>query len=73
MLAGETGLVADTLDKLLIEHRLHRPPDHRYDLPVGATVIVDEAGMIPTARLAELADLADVHGWRVALDAILFN
>ena len=23
--------------------------------------------MIPTARLAELADLADVRGWRVAL------
>ena len=55
------------MDKLLIEHRLHRPPDHRYDLPVGATVIVDEAGMIPTARLAELADLADVRGWRIAL------
>ncbi len=50
-----------------IEHRLHRPPDHRYDLPVGATVIVDEAGMIPTARLAELADLADVRGWRIVL------
>ena len=58
---------ADTLDKLLIEHRLDRPPDHRYDLPVGTTVIVDEAGMLPTAKLAELADLADVKGWRVAL------
>jgi hypothetical protein len=55
------------VDKLLIEHRLARPPDHRYDLPVGATVIVDEAGMIPTDRLAELADLADVRGWRVVL------
>jgi len=63
----ETGVVADTLDKLLIEHRLTRPPDHRYDLPVGATVIVDEAGMMPTGKLAELADLADVKGWRVAL------
>lgn len=63
----ETGVVADTLDKLLIEHRLTRPPDHRYDLPVGATVIVDEAGMMPTAKLAELADLADIKGWRVAL------
>lgn len=63
----ETGVVADTLDKLLIEHRLTRPPDHRYDLPVGATVIVDEAGMMPTAKLAELADLADIKGWRVTL------
>jgi ATP-dependent exoDNAse (exonuclease V) alpha subunit len=55
------------VDKLLIEHRLARPPDHRYDLPVGATVVVDEAGMIPTGRLAELADLADLRGRRVAL------
>ncbi len=67
VLSDETGLVADTLDKLLIEHRLHRPPDHRYDLPVGATVIVDEAGMLPTTKLAELAELADVKGWRIAL------
>ena len=67
VLTLETGVAADTVDKLLIEHRLSRPPDHRYDLPVGATVIVDEAGMIPTARLAELADLADLHGWRIVL------
>ena len=67
VLSDETGLVADTLDKLLIEHRLNRPPDHRYDLPVGATVIVDEAGMLPTTKLAELADLADAKGWRIAL------
>ena len=67
VLTVETGVAADTVDKLLIEHRLNRPPDHRYDLPVGATVLVDEAGMIPTQRLAELADLADVHGWRVVL------
>ncbi len=67
VLSDETGLVADTLDKLLIEHRLNRPPDHRYDLPVGATVIVDEAGMMPTTKLAELADLADMKGWRMAL------
>lgn len=62
VLSDETGLVADTLDKLLIEHRLNRPPDHRYDLPVGATVIVDEAGMLPTTKLTELADLADLKG-----------
>ena len=67
VLSDETGLVADTLDKLLIEHRLNRAPDHRYNLPAGATVIVDEAGMLPTTRLAELADLADMKGWRIAL------
>jgi conjugative relaxase-like TrwC/TraI family protein len=67
VLSEETGLAADTLDKLLIEHRLHRPPGRRFDLPVGTTVIVDEAGMMPTVKLAELANLADVKGWRIAL------
>ena len=67
VLAEETGVVADTVDKLLIEHRLTRPPGTRFDLPTGATVIVDEAGMLPTAKLAELARLADVRGWRIAL------
>jgi ATP-dependent exoDNAse (exonuclease V) alpha subunit len=67
VLSLETGVVADTVDKLLIEHRMNRPPARRYQLPVGTTVIVDEAGMIPTARLAELADLADVRGWRIVM------
>ncbi|MAT05937.1 MAG: hypothetical protein CL424_12935 [Acidimicrobiaceae bacterium] len=67
VLSDGTGIVADTLDKLLIEHRLDRPPDHRYDLPAGATVIVDEAGMVSTTKLTELAILADTRGWRVAL------
>ena len=67
VLSEETGLAADTLDKLLIEHRLSRPPGRRFDLPVGTTVLVDEAGMLPTTKLAELADLADLKGWRIAL------
>ncbi len=67
MLAIDTGIDADTLDKLLIEHRLDRPPDHRYDLPAGATIIVDEAAMVPTPRLAELFDLAERRRWRLAL------
>jgi len=67
VLATETGMSADTLDKLLIEHRLGRRPLAGYDLPVGATIVVDEAGMVPTAKLAELADLADLKGWRLAL------
>ena len=67
VLAIETGVEADTVDKLLIEHNLARRPDHRFDLPAGATVIVDEAGMIPTAKLAELAALADQRSWRVVL------
>lgn len=67
VLAVDTGIDADTLDKLLIEHRLDRPPRHRYDLPAGTTVIVDEAAMVPTPRLAELIDLADRRSWRLAL------
>ncbi|MEZ5244590.1 MAG: MobF family relaxase [Acidimicrobiales bacterium] len=67
VLASETGLAADTIDKLLTEHSLRRPPDHRYNLPAGATVIVDEAGMVATDRLDQLAALADDRGWRLAL------
>ena len=33
----------------------------------GATVIVDEAGMVGTPTLHQLAGLADRNGWRVAL------
>ncbi len=67
VLAADTGVEADTLDKLLIEYRLARSPERRFDLPTGATVIMDEAAMVPTARLAELAELAERQGWRVAL------
>ena len=67
VLGTETGATADTLDKLLTEHNLRRPPDHRYNLPTGATIIVDEAAMVPTNRLDTLADLADGKGWRVVL------
>jgi conjugative relaxase-like TrwC/TraI family protein len=67
VLAVDTGIEADTLDKLLVEHRLDRPPQYPYDLPAGATVVVDEAAMVPTPRLAELFDLADRRDWRLAL------
>ena len=68
VLATETGMAADTLDKLLIEHhRPARPPGTAYDLPAGTTVIVDEAGTAATPKLAELARLADRQGWRVVL------
>lgn len=67
VLATETGVDADTLDKLLYEHRGPRPPRHRYDLPAGTTIIVDEAAMVPTPNLAELATLADTQHWRVVL------
>ncbi len=68
VLAAETGMAADTLDKLLTEHQHpHRPPQPEYDLPVGTTVLVDEAGTAATVGLAELARLADSHRWRIVL------
>jgi conjugative relaxase-like TrwC/TraI family protein len=67
VLSVDSGVDADTLDKLLIEHRLQRPPGRRYDLPSGTTVIVDEAAMVATPRLAELIELAERRGWRLAL------
>jgi conjugative relaxase-like TrwC/TraI family protein len=67
VLSTETSVAADTLDKLLIEHRARRIPSPRYALPSGATVLVDEAAMVPTGKLAELFDLAEQRGWRLAL------
>jgi len=68
VLASETGLAADTLDKLLAEyHHPARPPGHGYELPAGTTVILDEAGSTATPRLAALATLADREGWRVVM------
>jgi hypothetical protein len=63
VLATETGMDADTVDKFLYEHtRPDRPPGPRYRPGGGATVIVDEAGTVSTPKLAELARLADHHG-----------
>jgi conjugative relaxase-like TrwC/TraI family protein len=68
VLAIETGMTADTLDKLLYEHtRLDRPPEATYDLARGSTVIVDEAGTVSTPKLAELIRLADQKTWRVVM------
>lgn len=68
VLADETGMAADTLDKLLVEH--HQPnrlPLPAFDLPAGTTVILDEAGTASTPKLARLAGLAEEKGWRVVM------
>jgi conjugative relaxase-like TrwC/TraI family protein len=68
VLASETGMPADTLDKLLVEHSVaERPPLPEYDLARGSTLVVDEAGTASTPTLARLADLADEKAWRVVL------
>ena len=57
-LERETGMRADTLAKLLYEwERPDRPPADQYRLPAGATVVVDEAGMIGTGALDRLIRL----------------
>ncbi len=65
VLATETGMAADTLDKLLHEHRRpDRPPAPGYHLAPGATVILDEAGTVSTPKLDQLVKLAKEHRWR---------
>jgi len=68
VLATESHMPADTLDKLLIEHsNPTRPPDPAFDLVAGTTVVVDEAATASTPKLAELFRLADEKDWRVVL------
>ncbi|MGA7272306.1 MAG: MobF family relaxase, partial [Acidimicrobiia bacterium] len=68
VLATESHMMADTLDKLLVEHSdPTRPPDPAFDLAAGTTVVVDEAATASTPKLAELFCLADEKGWRLVL------
>ena len=68
VLESETGMGSDTVAKLLHEwRRTDRPPERPWRLPVGATVIVDEAGMIDTGDLHQLTHLADAQQWRLVL------
>ena len=67
VLASETGVRADTIDKLLYEHQRPDGPAPRFNLPAGSTLIMDEAGMVSTSHLAHLTLLADERHWRVAL------
>jgi hypothetical protein len=65
-LQTKTGIVSETVAKLL--HELGRPdPAPRYRLPAGTTVVVDEAGMLNTAHLRQLVNLAEWHSWRLVL------
>lgn len=76
VLADETGVDADSVDKLLVEYaKPRRLPNPRFLLPVGTTVIVDEAGMLATPKFAGLAALADYLEWRLVLvgDALQFS
>jgi conjugative relaxase-like TrwC/TraI family protein len=68
VLARETGMDGDTAAKLLHEwSRTDRAPADRHWLPTGATLIIDEAGMIGTTSLHQLVELAEAHRWRIVL------
>lgn len=68
VLAAESHIPADTLDKLLVEHsNPSRPPDSPFDLAAGSTVVVDEAATASTPKLGELFRLADEKDWRLVL------
>ena len=56
-LERDTGIRADTVAKLLHEwQRTDRPPLAEFQLPAGATLIVDEAGMLSTPALHQFVD-----------------
>ena len=67
VLQTETGMIADTVAKLLYE--LDRPDsdDSFWDAGPGMTVIVDEAGMLNTSDLSRLVTHAEQRQWRLAL------
>ena len=67
VLQAETGMIADTVAKLLYE--LDRPDsdDSWWDAGPGMTVIVDEAGMLNTSDLSRLVTHAEHRQWRLAL------
>ena len=66
VLERETGMVADTVAKLLHEWARPDGPDPLWRLP-SATLVVDEAGMLNTADLYQLTRLADRQDWRLVL------
>jgi len=68
VLEDETGMVSDTVAKLLYEwSRPDRPPGDWWQLGPQATVVVDEAGMLGTHDLHRLMQLARQNTWRLVL------
>ena len=67
VLETETGMLADTVAKLL--HDLDHPElsTALWDSGPDTTVIVDEAGMLNTADLHQLVAHAEQRQWRLAL------
>lgn len=67
-LSQETGVRAETVERFLTQHELARgPAGQTLDLPAGATLLVDEAGLLRTEDAERLMALARERGYRVAL------
>ena len=65
-------LSSDTLHKLVYEHSTrqrngHGPPGIAWELPAGAVVVIDEAGMVDTRLLHQYAEIAQSKNWRTIL------
>ncbi|MCP4383138.1 MAG: relaxase domain-containing protein [Hyphomicrobiales bacterium] len=67
VLAAEMSMEADTVAKLLYEWNRETGPGERWRLGPGATVIVDETGMLGTPSLDRLVGLARSQDWRLVL------
>ncbi len=66
VLGDETGMATDNVSKFLWEHNQRNSgPSDKFRLPPGATLIVDEAGMVSTPHWAALTNLASQHDWRL--------
>jgi ATP-dependent exoDNAse (exonuclease V) alpha subunit len=66
VLGEETGCQATNVTKFLWEHTQRRTgPRLPYQIGAGATVLVDEAGMVRTSDWSRLCALADKNDWRI--------
>jgi conjugative relaxase-like TrwC/TraI family protein len=68
VLEEETGMIADTVAKLLYEwSRPDRAPDPVWQVGPYCTMVVDEAGMLSTNDLHRLMQLSRENSWRLVL------
>jgi len=68
VLERETGMRSDTVAKLVYEwSQPDRLPHPEWQLQSGTSLIVDESGMLGTANLAQLTELANSQHWRLVL------
>jgi hypothetical protein len=67
VLQRDTGMHTDTVAKLLYDWHQPGGLSGPLGMPAGGTLVVDEAGMLSTPALYDLARLAQVRDWRLVL------